>query len=407
MASLFAVEKITDDSQTIVDMFLECYGPKSSKKTYVNGIRRLQEDTGLIDLTDISSVQYKEVAEKLGVTNSRAVTSFVQFMFSYGFIKNEKGFEECYWNKEELRRHFEDLKNNRASIRKNEYHNKLSLQEIEKLILFEKNILDTTDYESIRLAFCFHALFFDGISTETLRAMDLGDMKNGCIKIKDGEYSVPETYWDMIQYYADKRESNTKLSSINVYIDTLGERLNIKDLMPKTVSGARKQNLFKCPQCGEEYLSFSEYWRSINGKMVCIDCAQKYANSDEKKNSDQIEPISNIEVNIISNDEKENVEVSSNSYEQLCKKLKVPKNFDEWNEHIKLIGKIGEKYVLEQEKSELIRFGREDLSELVDGSIALDNMNGFDILSYCATKKGKIVKCIEVKSTEGKLETPF
>lgn len=126
-----------------------------------------------------------------------------------------------------------------------------------------------------------------------------------------------------------------------------------------------------------------------------------------KKNSDVIEPISSIEVKIITNEEKQAVEMFSSSYEQLCETLKVPRNFDEWTEHIKLIGIIGERFVLEKEKKALKDIGRYDLAELVDGSIALDNTNGFDILSYCAVKKGEIPKFIEVKSTEGKLETPF
>lgn len=101
------------------------------------------------------------------------------------------------------------------------------------------------------------------------------------------------------------------------------------------------------------------------------------------------------DIELVTDDEKENITHYVSSYDKLKEKLKTPCDFEEWNRYMKLIGDIGEKYVYEREVRKLIAVNREDLAECVNADIAKDHNNGYDILSYTETGEELHIEVLE------------
>ncbi len=80
-----------------------------------------------------------------------------------------------------------------------------------------------------------------------------------------------------------KNRKMSKFSILNIYVDQLGKKVGIDNLVPLHITKARKQNLWLCTECGHEYLAFAENWKCVNSKFICNECAQKLLDEDVKK----------------------------------------------------------------------------------------------------------------------------
>ena len=96
------------------------------------------------------------------------------------------------------------------------------------------------------------------------------------------DIEVPKLYQSMFSY-AKEKNKDTKFTEVNNWITRLGKELEIDNLTPKRILMARNEYVFICPVCQEEYLSLSDNWNVINGKIICSACAHKLIEDNEKK----------------------------------------------------------------------------------------------------------------------------
>lgn len=402
------VDGVTQETQQIIDDFLSHY---KTPNTHGGLIKKMPDELGISDFKQLTYEHYQLLMNKYqgSSTNSKHINSLFKYLYSIDILEDKHKFVLEYGSVKNSKKHFEDLKAQKAQVNKKGIVEKkeepvLSFSQIEKLIEYCNNVgqvVDFSSYKKLRMAFAFYALFFEGISRDSLMNMNMGDYSDGEVIIDDEYIEVPEKYQSMFEF-AMERGKYDKYIHLNKYIKTLGEVVGIEKLMPKDVTMARKDYLFSCPACGKYSLSFEENWKIVNGKIVCCECALDMSAKSVKKNI--ISELDKVEVNIISDDEKEKIIQFTLSYEELKRGLKRPCDFEEWNKYLKQIGDLGEKYVYEREVNKLIEANRLDLAEKVDYTIADDYKNGYDILSY--TIDGREIH-IEVKTTPGELTSPF
>jgi len=404
MAFKTIIEGVTEESQSIIDDFLGHYG----SDTYPNLIRKISVELGIKDFTQMTFEHRQILMDKYKESNmnSSVINSLFEYLYLIDVLKDKHKFVEIYGDREKIRKRFARLKNKEAKQNKTQkdLDSTLSFVQVEKLIEYCKEVEPATDfssYKNLRMAFAFYAMFFWGISVNGLKNMDIKTYSNGELVLDERIYKVPEKYYSMFEYAIDNAKAG-KYQYLSKNIEDLGKMVGIDKLVPKDITMTSKKYQFMCPVCGEQYLSFGENWKTINGKIVCSVCAEHLRENDVKKNI--ISELDTEEIELISIDEKEKISHSISSYDKLKKKLKAPCDFETWNKYMKLIGDLGEKYVYEREIKKLLDADKPDLAELVDADKAMDHNNGYDILSY--TVDGEELH-IEVKSTPGPLDTSF
>lgn len=406
---------ITKDSQNIVDTYLTFY---TSKPNYGNAVKKISEHFQIKDLRTLNIDHYLEVKKLYqdSITKFRYVDSFFKYLYAYDFLlpENDKRFLQVYGNKEKLKKEFlrqkertEKKKAGKSKQRvdaQNSAQSILSFQEIERLLEYCKGVGEAIDFSSfmnLRTAFVIYVLFFIGKQREELAQCKLSSYNNGIIKIAGQDIEVPQKYYSMFQY-AKEKDKGTKFGQMNSWLAKIGNELGIENLTPLRITMTRDVYSFECPICKMKLLSVSENWSVINGKIICLNCADELLSHGVKKN-DNLEMIS-YDIELLSEKEKRDIKKYASSYKQLQQELNVPCDFDAWTQYLQTIGEIGEKFVYSIEVQKLIDANREDLANMVDASIATDHTNGYDILSYTTT--GERLH-IEVKSTPGEVDTPF
>ncbi len=120
-------------------------------------------------------------------------------MYCKDYLENDFRFDsgECYWKKEKWIAYFEKKKERKNGVKNNaDYNTSLTLPQIERFKSFTKNVLENDDqnYDDIRLSYCFHTLFYSGMSVNALREMDAKDYEDGLILTQENIYDVPEGY---------------------------------------------------------------------------------------------------------------------------------------------------------------------------------------------------------------------
>lgn len=399
------VEGVTEETQAILDDFFSHYVNPIS---YRNVIRKIPT---LIGVTDFKKLTYKHCEFLLNEyptkgSNRSGIESLFKYLYLMDVLAEKQKFAERFGAKETVRKQFEHSTNkdtNQSNVKK-ELESVLSFEQIEKLMEYCKVVEPASDfasYKRLRMAFAFYVLFFHDVSVNGLKNINMWSYSDGSVTIEGKLISVPEEYQSMF-LFVKENEKPGRYQYLNADIGDLGKLVGIDKLMPKDITMTSKKYQFTCPICGEQYFSFGENWKLVNGKIVCSLCAERLIEKDVKKNV--ISEWDAKDIELITADEKEKITHYVSSYDKLKDKLKIPCDFDEWNKYIKLIGDLGEKYVYEREVRKLIEAKREDLAECVNADIAKDHNNGYDILSY--TETGEELH-IEVKATPGSLDTPF
>lgn len=397
------LKELTEDSKEILNRFLGIYRSNKdsrSSNTYHTSINQLRELTGITDFRKLTYNDYCLTVNKNLTSNKGGINTFFQYLYCKNLLLDESGFINCFWNKEKINADFETKKHQKIRRANKNYVPSLSIEDIENLISFTNKVSED-DFRNSRLAFCFYIIYYEGISREDILTLDANDFNQGKIMITGSSHQIPEKYWKLFEYL--KGRDGSKFTTLNRYIDILGNELGIKRLTPQIIKKARDQNLFKCPQCGVPILAFSENWHSINGKLMCRGCAQKLLNGNKLKKNFIVNDIQDTLIEVVSEVEKDNIQHIVTSFETLQAKLQFPTNFEKLNKFLDEIGKLGEKYVYEQEVIKLKNCNSK-YYQFVEQSPADDHKNGFDIVSY--TPSGEKIY-IEVKTTTGDRDQPF
>lgn len=399
------VEGITEKSQVILDNFFGQYKEARSRTILIN---RIPNEVGINDLGQLTYEHYLFLINKYQSTDSyvKYIETFFKYLYWINVLEDEQQFRMHFGTKDKIGKQFERSKNKNSnqSKEKKESESILSFEQIEKLMDYCNQVEPASDFASysrLRKAFAFYVMFFQEVSVNGLKDMDIKTYSEGKLILDDKLVTVPEKFYSMFEYALENGKVG-KYQDLSRSIRKLGKIVGIDNLVPKSITMTSKKYQFSCPICGEQYFSFGENWKVVNGKIVCSLCAERLIEKDVKKNVISEWDAKNIE--LVTADEKEKITHYVSSYDKLKDKLKTPCDFEEWNKYMKLIGDLGEKYVYEGEVRKLIAAKREDLAECVNAEIAKDHNNGYDILSY--TESGEELH-IEVKATPGTLDTPF
>lgn len=398
------IEGITEGSQAILDNFFGQYKDAPSRTNLIN---RIPNEVGINDFCQLTYEHYRFLMNKYQSTDSyvKYIETFFKYLYWVGVL-DEQQFRMHFGTKDKIGKQFKRSKNkdtNQIIVQK-ESDSILAFEQIEKLIEYCNQVEPASDFASynrLRKAFAFHVMFFQGVSVNGLKDMDIKTYSGGTLILDDRLITVPEKFYSMFEYALENGKAG-KYQDLNRSIKKLGEIVGIDNLVPKSITMTSKKYQFACPICGKLYFSFGENWKVVNGKIVCSLCAERLIEKDVKKNV--ISELDAKDIELVTVDEKEKITHYVSSYDKLKEKLKTPCDFEEWNKYMKLIGDLGEKYVYEREVRKLIASKREDLAECVNADIAKDHNNGYDILSY--TETGEELH-IEVKATPGTLDTPF
>ena len=399
------VEGVTEETQAILDDFFSHYEDPIS---YRNVIRKIPTKIGVNDFKKLTyehcELLLNEYPKK--GSNRSGIESLFKYLYLLDVLAEKQKFAERFGAKEKVRKQFEHSTNkdtNQSKVKK-EQESALSFEQIEKLMEYCNEVepaCDFASYKRLRMAFAFYVLFFHDVSVNGLKNINMWSYTDGSVIIENNLIKVPEAYQSMFSFVKENGKPG-RYQYLNDDIEDLGKLVGIDKLMPKDITMTSKKYQFTCPICGEQYFSFGENWKVVNGKIVCSLCAERLIEKDVKKNV--ISEWDAKDIELVTDDEKEKITRYVSSYDKLKENLKTPCDFEEWNKYMKLIGDLGEKYVYEREVRKLIAAKREDLAECVNADIAKDHNNGYDILSY--TETGEELH-IEVKATPGTLDTPF
>ncbi|MTI53751.1 DUF3883 domain-containing protein [Geosporobacter ferrireducens] len=397
MAFSAEIKGIISESQELVNMYIQAN--EKSGRTIICALRRLMEEVNKNDVKNIDYTDYLTHIKPFENTSTPAKLKqgFIKFLYAYEFLKDDKGFEMEYWNPIEIRDNFEKERKEKARKR---YETALTFEQIEKIQHFLYSILED-DFDLIKLDLAFYMCFYTDINNvKDLKEADMRFYKNGTWTINESDYDLPKKYEPFIMY--QQNLNYTKMYSLNSYISRLGNYVGIKDLQPRHIFKAREQMQVPCFECGEKHYIFKENWTTINGKIICKECGEKILSRNNiKKNYISQNDMPCYEVEILTQQEKKNTEIATDSFDTL--KNKISKNFDfsRLNEYLSYIGNLGEKHVYKMEREKLKNTKYYDM---VDNTPALDHENGYDILSY---EMNGVPIMIEVKTTTGKESDPF
>lgn len=368
------LELLTPYTQDVLSEFLMHYKPISHAH-YTGAISHLfyflgKEDVRKLDIKDFNSIQeYYRNKERKG-SQDKYVETFFKYTYVKGILEVPDGFEKI-WIKKDLKKHFERLLKKKPE--KVIYSPSLTVENISKI----EDLL-AKEYKNIdmqKISFVWYMLFHTECGIKELKTgSDATKYKNGKLETDGGIYDIPKWIEPLLLHL---QEIDYHGFNVNGIVTKLGKIVGIDNLKPQTIKAARKENILKCSQCGEEYTNINGNWISVNNRIICVYCCERI----KKKGKINIEPINKEILNQTSIIDDINMESIIFTFEEL--KNKLPKEIDylKLHEYQMHIGKLGEAYVYDYERKRLLDLGSKYYDD-VDNTPSKDHNCGYDILSY-------------------------
>ena len=265
------VDGVTEETQALLDDFFSHYEDPIS---YRNVIRKIPTKIGV---TDFKKLTYKHCELLLNEyptkgSNRSGIESLFKYLYLLDVLAEKQKFAERFGDKEKIRKKFESYKNKDIvpSKGKKESESMLSFAQIEKLLEYCDKVEAATDfssYKNLRMAFAFYVMFFQGVSVNGLKDMDIKTYSEGTLILDDKLITVPEKFYSMFEYALQKGQAG-KYQYLSRNIKALGQIVGIDNLVPKAITMTSKKYQFTCPICGEQYFSFGENWKSRG--EICV-----------------------------------------------------------------------------------------------------------------------------------------
>lgn len=378
---------LTESSKKVLKEFLTPYA-ESSKINIKNAI--LTSYYYDIEENDFSNWTYRDYIKIIpsdvnGDFSSKQshLNSFFKYLFIFDVLKDDSGFK---WIKEvELKDYVtSNRKGDRKAKSKIDYS--LTIEEIFSI----QNVVNTSteDIQSLKMQFTWFAIFELGLKIEFLRkVLDAKVHYIDSELVIDGQVKkIPDKFHMMFEKL-NGREDYSGFATTDVLLEQLGEYAGLeRKLIPKDIKITREKLMIECGNCKCKHMNLTEYWVSINSRLVCKACGEML----KKKFDFQIEEIELLNINTL-NDSRI---IIFQQFKNLQEKLKnTTIDYLKLHEFQIEVGKLGEIYAYNYEREKLA--GTKYL-EKIDRTKSLNALNGYDILSY--DLKGKEL-CIEVKCT--------
>ncbi|MCA1203336.1 MULTISPECIES: DUF3883 domain-containing protein [Bacillaceae] len=388
-----AIGIFNDYTNRVIEEFLSYYSSKASKKTYRSAINIMLLDILAKEAADITFSDYNNVVSKdEGDRNTQSTyrESFIKFLYGFGLLKNEEGFSSRML-KDDIVAEFNRLKNRgKVKVKRISPNEPLTLPEF--MAIEEVLNKDFTKLEMQKIEFCWHMLYQEGCSVEELKEIKSIHLQDGKVITDAGNtFEVPSKFHPMFEDLNSRETRYNGFFTANKLIKDLGEIANLdRKLTPFIIKKTRNENILKCSNCSESYENKTQNWASVNGRIVCFECADDI----KKKLNLADEDIPTTSVKVMSSEQEAKVEASVYTFGELARNFKnKPINYLELHERLMEIGLMGEIFVYE---SECKKLSGTKYEEMVNREIAEDPTNGYDILSY---ERDGTPLHIEVKTT--------
>lgn len=344
------------------------------------------------EIADLTFEDYQSIFSEDNTTSQMLYKKrFFEFLYAFDYLKNPNGFESV-WIKEKSIKSFKKEKKSRGEVKK------IDALTLEELMLIQNAVeVDSTKIETLKMQFCWYALFELGLPVEEVRKeIKSNNYSNGQLQIKEGVFDLPLKFQRMFDGLSNNSNHNG-FRTLDYLIENLGIDAGLeRKLIPTLIKNTRKVTFVTCPNCLESYSNEAHNWTSINNRIVCVSCAE----SLKKKIKTQIDERTIENTNV---DTKQSQDLSVLfTFEELKREIKNKKvDYLKLHEIQMEIGNLGEAYVYQKECEKL---KNTKYLHMIDERKARNPENGYDILSY--TIEGKPLH-IEVKTTVGKEDTFF
>lgn len=394
------LSRLTEYSIEVIQDFLSCY-KKTAHANYLSAILEIFESCNKNDVKKLSKKDFDNIMasynpDEVKTPQDSYKQSFFRFLFANSIMDDPTGFDG-EWIQQEWRNHFEKLKkrNSITTINKVEAVESISLtfEELSNIQQTVARLSNSKDIKNRKMAFVWYMLFEQGLEVNEVKKIKGSMYKDGYIVTPNGEeIEIPDDFQPLLEHISGQVYDG--FQTLNDLIKELGNRAGIYDLTPQKVKKAKKQNEIICGNCGKIYGNLVRNWVSINGRIVCLNCAEIL----KKKLKTDIQPFLTID----HSSNTENYKGESVAHITIFSRFetlreKIPKKVDylKLHEFQIMIGNLGEAYVFDKERKKLINTPYFSHVEIKSES----GENGYDILSFC--ENGEPI-FIEVKTTIGK-----
>lgn len=177
------VEGITKRSQVILENFFGQYKEARSRTILIN---RIPNEVKINDFGQLTYEHYLFLINKYQSTDSyvKYIETFFKYLYWIDVLEDEQQFRMHFGTKDKIGKQFErsKSKNNNQSKEKKESESILSFEQIEKLMEYCNQVEPASDFASysrLRKAFAFYVMFFQEVSVNGLKDMDIKTYSQG------------------------------------------------------------------------------------------------------------------------------------------------------------------------------------------------------------------------------------
>ncbi len=141
-----------------------------------------------------------------------------------------------------------------------------------------QNVIEavSTKHETLKkMQFCWFAIFELGLPIDEVRKSITSDnfFQTAHLIHLWGHFRFQKKYNQM---FIQLSQEHHGFATLDVYIANIGKDAKLKrKLIPIMIKQARTNSMVKCGNCFESYPNLAHNWRSINNRIVCVDCANK------------------------------------------------------------------------------------------------------------------------------------
>jgi hypothetical protein len=263
---------LTKNSVEVIKKFLDNYS-KSSTHSVRSGIYKLlYEELEKHDVADLTFEDYRLVFpedETQITTQMRYQNRFFQFLYAFDYLNSSDGFATRFI-KEALIKDFTKEKKIKKKVEK------IDALTVEELILIQNVVkADSTKLETLKMQFCWYALFELGLPVEEVRKDITSDNYfNGQINTSAGVFEIPVKFHHMFHELSKRDGTYNGFATLEALISNVGIDAGLtRKLIPNLIKNTRKTNNVTCPNCFETLSNEAHNWTSINNRIVCVSCA--------------------------------------------------------------------------------------------------------------------------------------
>ncbi|MYL44392.1 hypothetical protein GLV94_01925 [Virgibacillus halodenitrificans] len=268
---------LTENSKHVIEEFLTYYAEGSRANMRSSVYRLLYEILSKEEVSDVTYQDYLKLFpndDRNTNTQEKYRYSFFRFLYAYDYLKVPNGFEKKFI-KEREKDGFK--KPEVKELRKQKRQKPKNTLTIEELTSIQQIInIESTKLDTLKMQFVWYSVFELGIDIDDVKKKITSDnYENGKLNFEGNSYKLPQKYSGMFDKMSEGDTIYNGFSTINYYFEKLGNMAKLeRKLLPVTAKTTRKEYMVSCGNCGNKYTNLANNWLSVNGRIVCVECAE-------------------------------------------------------------------------------------------------------------------------------------